>query len=157
MPNGNPDWHVKELPKLEVFFSKISKFLEDFATSYNLMIDKYYHQGKDWTFRFRHPEGGLGGITVKKSNEEECVWIGASWSLDDYDKGTRSSKYTEMEKCSLEGKELKEFLTRILRTILSWQKEDLGQSIANPYREQIETTREEFDHQYEKYPIPKLD
>lgn len=156
MPNGDPDWAKNELPKLEAFFSKISKVLEDFASTYNLMIDKYYHQGRDWTFRFRHPKGGVGGITVKKSSEEQYVWIGAAWSLDDYDKCTRSIKHTKMEKCSIEGKVLNAFLNKIFKTILSWQKEDLSPLKCKYADWRKQWTREEFECKDERYPTPKL-
>jgi len=156
MTNGDTDWAATEYPKLLAFFGKIANVLEDFASTHNLMIDKYYDRGKDWNFRFRHPKGGVGSITVKKGDGEEYVWIGAIWWLDDYDKCTRSTKHTEMEKCSIEGKVLKAFLIKMFNTILSWRKEDLGPGVENPYRERIEMTREEFDRQYEKYPIPKL-
>ena len=41
MPNGNPDFNVKEL---ERFFSALAAVLEGFAQRHNLRLEKYYHR-----------------------------------------------------------------------------------------------------------------
>ncbi len=157
MPNGDPDWGKKEYPKLEEFFGKISGILEDFAESYNLIIDKYYHQGNGWTFRFRHYSGGRAGIKLSKlSSEEEIVGIWAVWQIADYDTCTLYSKHTEIEKCSLEESVLLEVLTRHLKLVLSWRKEDLAPTVGK-YKEWKKMSKEEFNREFEKYPTPKID
>ena len=154
MPNGDPNWAKNELPQLEAFFCKISDILEEFAATHNLMIEKYYHQGQDWTFRFRHPKGGLGGLTVKKSDEVDSVWIGGFWWIDDYDKCTRSSKHTDMKRSSIREKELRAFLVRMLHSILSWQKEDLW-LLKSKYDDwHKSSTKEQFERRLEQYPTP---
>ena len=155
MPNGDPDWGETEYPKLEKFFGKISGILENFAESYNLIIDKYYHQGRDWTFRFRHPEGGLGQIFIIKQDEEH-VGVAGDWHVNDYDALTRYTKHTEIEKCSLKESVLLEALTRHLKLVLSWRKEDL-KPVVGKYKEWKKRSKEEFNREFEKYPTPKID
>ncbi len=155
MPNGDPDWGVKERPELEKFFSKISTVLEGFANKYNLLIDKYYHQGKDWTFRFRHPEGGTGQIFVLKRGEDQ-VGVAVSWHIADRKTCTSYGKHTEMEKYSLEESVLLEALTRHLKLVLSWQKKDIEQSKQlHPEWKQIR--KKEFEAREHSYPFPKID
>jgi hypothetical protein len=73
MPNGGN--HTKEeWREVETFFEKISQTLNQFATRFNLVIDKYYHNAADWTFRFAHPLGGDGHIQVMKAGTES-VWL----------------------------------------------------------------------------------
>ncbi len=155
MPNGDPDWGKKEYPKLEEFFGKISGILEDFAESYNLIIDKYYHQGRDWTFRFRHPEGGLGQIFVIKQGEEH-VGVAGAWHVDDYDTLTRYTKHIEVNKCSLEKATLFALLNETFKLVLSWQKEDLtpGKHKCNEWKKH---SKEMIEGDILKYPIPKID
>ncbi len=156
MPNGSPERWEKEFPKVEAFFSKISKVLEGFAISYNLMINKYYHQGADWCFLFRHHEGGVGNIVVQKCGDS-YVMIYLIWWVDDYDANRRDSKHTEGKKCSLEAEVLSATLNEALYKVLSWQKEDLTRGRGNPYCNwKDEMTKEEFERQSEKYPFPKL-
>ncbi len=157
MPNGDPNWMKDEYPKLEEFFGKISTVLEAFANKYNLLIDKYYHQGKDWTFRFRHPRGGVAGIQVLKlSNEEEMIGIGAAWQIADRKTCTLYSKHTEVEKYFLEESVLLEALTRHLKLVLSWQKEEMEQSKQlHPEWKQIR--KKDFEKRELSYPDPKLE
>jgi hypothetical protein len=155
MPNGDPNWRKNELPKLRAFFRKISKVLKHFARTHNLKIDKYYHQGPAWTFRFRHPKGGVGQIFVRKSDEEH-VLVAVDWFIDDYDKLTRYDKHTELQKCSLDHTALRTFLEEMLKTMLSWRKEDLTPFKSKYHCWQREMTKEEFEKKVEKYPISKL-
>ncbi len=155
MPNGHPDWSEKELPKLEAFFSKISKVLKGFANRYNLMIDKYYHQTDSWTFRFRHPLGGHCHIHVHKCGEEH-VELGVSWQICDYDASTMYSKHTKLKRCTLKKTALLALLTEMLKLVLCWRKEDL-MPVNGKYNEWKEVSKEEFEKQDDKYPIPKLD
>lgn len=157
MPNGDPVQWKKEFPKIQTFFNKISNVLEQFASSHNLMVEKYYHEGASWTFRFRHPRGGQAGIQLLKlSSEEEIVGIGTAWQIADYDACTLYSKHTEIEKCSLEESVLLEALTRHLKLVLSWQKEDLT-SAGGKYEEWKKHPREKIEGDVLKYPIPKID
>ncbi len=158
MPNGDPDWGVKEYPKLESFFSRISDTLEEFADSYNLLIDKYYHQSPAWSFLFRHPKGGVGKMSVCKNGNDQ-VTIVPIWWLDDYDHYARFWKETEGKKSSLNKPELWKALSDTFKTIISWSKEDLSGK-SDPVLKEMwhtECTKEEFEREAEKYPIPKLD
>ena len=154
MPNGHPKWKEKKLPKLKEFFSRIASVLEEFAQTHNLMIEKYYHQGPLWTFMFQHPKGGSGQIEVEKSGRDS-VLIRCSWYIDDYDNNTRWLKYPSDEKCSLDHRVLREFLEESLKQIFSWNKEDLESRKSKYYAWSKHFSKEEFEGQNAKYPIPK--
>ncbi len=156
MPNGDPDWRKKELPKLKVFFKRIAPVLKKFAKDHNLKINKYYHQGSDWTFRFRHPQGGMGNITVAKC-DEPYVNLYPHWWVDYYDTSRRDFKHGPGVKSLLDSETLYKHLNEMLQLVLSWQKEDLTKGTENPYREHIERSREEFEKQYKKYTTPKFE
>ncbi len=156
MPNGDPNWGKKEYPKLEQYFSKISKVLEDFANRHNLQIDKYYHQSPSWTFRFRHPKEGIGQIAVVRQGENS-VKIHPGYWLDDYKTGKRFLKTCEYEICSLDKISIKMILEKNLMQILSWDKNDLDRSFENPYREKSKYTKRAIEKDREKYPIPVVD
>ena len=156
MPNGDPDWRKKELPKLKVFFKRIAPVLKKFAKDHNLKIGKYFHQGSCWDFTFRHPECGVGKIEVQKSGGDH-VMIFPMWWVDYYDSLRRDFKEIEGIKSSLESEALRTRLDEALKQIISWRKEDLTEGPENPGGEHIEMTKEKFDQQYKKYPIPKLD
>lgn len=151
---GDVKWK-KEFLELEAFFSRISEALDDFATTYNLMIVKYSHSGPDWTFRFRHPKGGLGQIFAIKQDEEH-IGVACAWQVDDYDTLTRYSKYTEIKKCSLEKPALLALLNETFKLVLSWRKEDLI-PVKHKYNEWKKHPREMIEGDILKYPIPKLD
>ena len=154
MPNGDPNWGVKEFPKLEMFFSKISDILEFFADTHNLMIDKYYHQGPDWTFRFRHPEGGVCSLFVIKEGED-YVKVAVAWHMDDYDKLVRYTKHAEPKKYSLEKPILLAALNEMLNLVLSWHKEDLT-PVKHKYHE-WKKHRNRFKRDELRFPIPRID
>lgn len=156
MPNGHPDWTINELPKLEEFFSKIEEVLVSFAKRYNLMIDKYYHQSPSWDLIFRHPMGGIGQIEVNKYKDESVI-VSPVWWLDDYETGKRFLKTPEGEQCSLDHAALHKILEDTLRLLVSWRKEDFKRSFEDPHRDSLQITKEEFDHELEQYPVPKLD
>ena len=149
MPNGEPEWRKKELPKLKVFFKRIAPVLKKFAKDHNLKIGKYYHQGSDWDFTFRHTECGVGKIEVQKCGEDH-VMVCPMWWVDYYDTSRRDFKQGEAVKSSLDPETLRRHLDEILQLVLSWQKEDLTKGTENPYREHIERRREEFEKKHKK-------
>lgn len=157
MPNGDPDWIDIGFPKAEAFFRKISRILENFAESHNLMIDKYYHHCTDWTFRFRHPEGGVANICVRRKDDDHVV-IYISWYIDYYEDNRRDYKHEKGKEVSLEPHKLCGMLREGFSSVLSWKKEDLRIGTPNPTNSWKDTwTKEEFEHLIERYPIPKLD
>ena len=157
MPNGDPTWGERELPKLEKFFSKIAGVLKEFADKHNLMIDKYFHQFPAWHFRFRHPVDGVGQIEVSK-NEDDSLNICGGWWVDYYDTTRRDFKHAETATISTDHEILCKTLEEMLRLIVSWNKSDLERGIENPYRERgVMDTREKVERELQKYPVPKLD
>src|SRR5439155_15236553 len=93
MPNGNPDFNVKELGR---FFSALAAVLEGFAQRHNLRLEKYYHQAPSWGFLFRHPSGGVGKIEVQRVSEA-TVCILSYWWYDDFDAATRFIRSASVE------------------------------------------------------------
>ncbi len=156
MPNGDPDWRRKELPKLRTFFRGIKSVLKKFASDHNLKIEKYYHQGSGWTFRFRHPDGGVGSITVNRYDETQVI-IYPHWYIDHYDTTRRDFKKAQGTKCFLESQTLRSQLVETLMLVISWRKEQLIKGVENPYCEKIKRSQKQFEKDLEKYPFPKLE
>ncbi len=150
---GNVKWK-KDFVELEAFFSRISEVLEDFATTYNLMIEKYPHHCPNWAFRFRHPEGGRSQIFAIKQGDEH-VGVAGAWQISDYDTLTLYSKHTETKKSSLEEPTLLLALNEMLNLIISWKKEDLtpGKHQNNEWKKH---PKEIIEGDILKYPIPKI-
>jgi hypothetical protein len=155
MPNGDPNWYREVKPKLDAFFGQIADMLEEFATNHNLLIDKYYHQGDDWTFRFRHPQGGSAAIQVNR-HESDGVMIGAAWQIADYDSGTLLSRHTDMVKCTIEESRLRDMLRETLLTILGWKKKDLEPN-KHKFTEWKEISKADFERRPRTYPFPKIE
>jgi hypothetical protein len=144
MPNGDPDFHVNEEPKLEAFFGPIAEVLTDFSRRHNLELQKYYHQASSWDLTFRHPQGGVGKIDVCRYTDETIllndlrslalggkidayshtdakVFLASIWWYDDHDKLTRFIKHVKHEPISRDAQLLLEALESSLKLILSWQ------------------------------------
>lgn len=155
MPNGYPDFENNELPLLEAFFARISPVLETFAVEHNLLIEKYYHDGPVWTFKFKHPVDGMGQIEVEKVNDNN-VLIRKSWSIDDYETSTRFLKYLHGNNIGLEHAELREALERALCEILHWKRDELAPHKA-PYPWSKRCSKEQFYEQYESLPDLRID
>lgn len=155
MPNGHPNWEKKKLPQLEKFFSRISGVLEAFAKTYNLTIEKYYHQGPSWVFVFRHPKSGNGQIEVEKAGDDSVV-IRPSWYLDDYDNNTRWLKYPEGQEYSLDETILRNVLNKSLKEVISWERKELKPLKSRYYTWNKKVSKKKFEEQQNKYPIPRL-
>ncbi|MHC4213515.1 MAG: hypothetical protein ACYSWP_09110 [Planctomycetota bacterium] len=152
MPNGNPNFEKEELPLLEAFFAKISSVLEDFSSSHNMQINKYYHEGPSWAFMFKHPVNGTGQIEVEKVNDN-FVLIRKSWTIDDFDTSTRFLKYPPpSENIGLDHIELHQALEEALAEILKWKKEDLT-PLKVPHSWSKHCSKEQFYRQYENLPV----
>lgn len=150
MPNGNPNFETEELPLLEMFFAKISSVLESFSDDHNLLIEKYYHDGPAWTFKFRHPVDGVGQIEVQKC-DNDTVLIGYGWYIDDYDTSTRFLKYPSPKKIGLDHTDLRKALENSLSEILQSKRDGLVAHKA-PYPWSKRCSKEEFYKQYERLP-----
>jgi len=151
MPNGDPDWGVKERPKLEKFFSKISTVLEDFADLHNLLITKYYHQFSSWDLIFRHPKEGIAKIEVRKESDNKVRICPVWWIDESKTKKTRHLFSSKGEVSSLDADKVREILEAALTSIVSWDKSilirkgELSPSI----------TRGIIKKELEKYKFPK--
>jgi hypothetical protein len=78
MPNGHPDWHKTELPKLEGFFAPFSGEIHQFASDHNMSIERYYHEAPDWRLQFTPPAGGNATIDIRRVDDDTLA-ITQSW------------------------------------------------------------------------------
>ena len=155
MPNGNPKFHEEELPALESFFSEIAGVLNRFASSHNLMLDKYYHQSHSWRFNFRHPKGGVASIDVMKESDDS-IKIYLYWWVDDYDKFTRFARTDETPAYEVGSIDLAQVLEERLRTVLSWEPGTWTQ-VAMGYEQFWKPQGEKWlQKDVERYPMPKV-
>ena len=155
MPNGNPKFNEKELPKLEEIFAPFSIELTRFAEKYNLLIDKYWHQFHSWRFSFKNPKGGIGCIEF--SHEKDNLFVIYSfWWLDDYAKSTRFHYRNETDLFEAKAERISKKLEESLNEILSLQ---LGQwtITTSGFEDSWKIYgEEEFYKLNDKYPVPKL-
>jgi len=85
MPNGHPNFSSDEI---EAWFAPLAEELAAFASSHNLLVDKYYHGSPCWTFRFNHPKGGQTSVRICLQGPD-AAGVGSVWHVDDYDRFTR--------------------------------------------------------------------
>lgn len=154
MPNGDPIKWQDDYPKLEAFFAKIADVLEHFANKHNLTIEKYYHEGHEWSFLFRHPLGGIGKIQVSKSRDEN-VTVYPIWWVDDYEQKRRRIKHLSGEQSTLDKNILAKILEDTLQTILGWQIKDLDFS-SRLFFLKSRRKKEIFSKYEEQHPFPKI-
>ena len=152
MPNGyhysEQEWH-----DVTSFFETISAPLNEFAATFGLVIDKYYHNAADWTFRFAHPLGGHGQIQLMRI-ENNSIWIAMGWYVDDYDSFTRSTKHEVWKDVSIEATQLSESLEKALKTVLRWKLGEWNQVAGGFKSSWARYTREDFKRMGSIYPVP---
>src|SRR5436309_3238430 len=117
MPNGDYETSPAEWEAIHCFFDSICRPLTTFASRHRLLIDKYYHDSKDWTFRFRHPFDGVASIAVVYV-DATSLSIQARWHVDDYDHGTRSMRWGERATHAIDPAGLLDLLEDALRDTL---------------------------------------
>jgi hypothetical protein len=124
MPNGDPFASPIEWKNIKTFFQGLSPILSTFAGTYNLAIDEYYHESPSWTFRFRHPKGGAGGIHVERV-EDSTIRVGSSWYIDEFENFTRYLKSDEGSDLILGAIDVRELQEEKLKDIVTWNKSDM--------------------------------
>jgi len=149
MPNGDPDFDVKDL---ERFFSAFATVLENFAQQLNLRLEKYYHQSPSWGFLFRHPSGGVGKIAVQRASEA-TVCILSDWWYDDFDAGTRFIRTASVGPMPLNSKIAVE-LEKAFSELLRWRFGDWHERHTGYTNWRKTWTKEQFQKLPAKYPEP---
>jgi hypothetical protein len=124
MPNGDPFASPIEWKNIKIFFQGLSPILSTFAATHNLAIDEYYHESASWTFRFRHPKGGAGGIHVERV-DDSTIRVGSSWYIDEFENFTRYLKSDEGSDLVLGAIDVRELLEKKLKDIVTWNKSDM--------------------------------
>jgi hypothetical protein len=152
MPNGHPDFDVKERKELDRFFSALAPALEGFAQRHNLRLQKYYHQAPSWDFLFRHPSGGVGQIEVQRASEA-TISIVSDWWYDDYDAATRFIKSTTLGPMPVNS-EVTIKLENALSEVLSWRFGDWDEQHTRGTVWRETWTKEQFEKLPAEYPEP---
>ena len=150
MPNGDPNF---DLPDMEQFFAPISEAVHAFTTRRNLLLDKYYHDGRDWSLRFNHPKGGQVSIQLRR-NDEDRLLISSIWHFDDYDKSMRSIYVRDEQFCDRDPATVTKALENELQSIITV---DFGAWQQGRHCPSGRYTREDFNAMAPKLPNPKLD
>ena len=155
MPNGNPDFHEKELPVLESFFAPIANLLTAFGAKHNLMLEKYWHEFPSWRFSFRHPKGGVACLEVMRDSPSS-IKLYRYWWIDDYDNFSRYAKRDETQRYELATPNLKQILEEQFSGLLSWDK-DTWTQVATGYESSWKRHgRESFERDVARYPEPTV-
>jgi hypothetical protein len=154
MPNGtnqtSEDWE-----NVKRFFSAISEPLTDFASKYNLLIQKYYHESDSWDFLFRHPKGCVGKIQFNKGVKEGEVRLSGMWWIDNYHEGIRSEKSSKVETYKVQSASIQKILKEKLTEIIQWKIDDLSE-VKQRYGNWKKIPKEEFENEINYYPLPKI-
>ena len=145
MPNGDPDWHVTELPKLERFFAPLTDEIRQFALVHNISIERYYHEGPQWSLQFTPPQGGNAAIAIRRLSEDTFV-VHMVWFSDDYDAATRSSKHGESPKYRVGEVQLAKVLGQALTEMLAWREGEWSQVVGGYHELWHQYTREQFEN-----------
>lgn len=138
----------------EKFFAPIGPALIDLARRFNLFLEKYYHDGPCWSLCFSPPQGGFAKIDICQEGETTVSVVGVWW-VDDYDRGTRSLKWTEKAEVEREAASVTEHAIKTLKTLLASKAGEWTQ-VATGYGGFW--TKEQFEQlqQAPKFPVPEV-
>lgn len=151
MPNGDPNWHELELPKLERFFAPLADEIRRFALTHNMSIERYYHEAPDWRLQFTPPQGGSATIDIRRLDDQSFTLM-TCWYVDDYDAGTRSLKAGGSPHYLVGDVRMHDVLRRALVELLSWKKGEWSQ-VAGGYKQLWQHyTREQFENASPQFP-----
>jgi hypothetical protein len=156
LPNGDPEFHLKEEPELETFFRPIADALTAFARQHNLKLEKYYHQSPSWSFTFRHPQGGVAKIQVCRESAEAAGLL-CFWWYDEYDQLTRHMKNSKgkSKSVSREPEALTRELEECLKLVVSWQFGTWDEHCGGYDSWKKTWTKQQFDALLDSYPTLK--
>jgi hypothetical protein len=154
-PYASPDSR-EEMKRCERYFSSISEKLTEFVKKHNLMLDTYYHGSTSWDFHFKHPEGGVGTVSIHWL-DDETIRFDSYWWVDDYEKMTRYSKFVDGDKFYLLGPSIDyyEELRKRLHLVYSWKRGEWTK-VTDGYKNWHKYTKAEFEKMSLNYPEPIL-
>ncbi len=154
----NDDLHPAEQWELtKKYFNALSEILTDFASRYNLLIDKYYHDSPSWTFRFKHFHGGVGSIQVSHWADDDKVNISTIWYYDDFGTGIRYSKSAPPSEFQLKEIDLLRVLEDMLKEIINWKPGEWNhQTEKGRIKSSVNISREQHEYQMEFYSLPRV-
>jgi hypothetical protein len=149
MPNGDPNF---DFQAMEQFFAPIAEAVREFAKRRNLLVDKYYHDGRDWSLRFNHPKGGQASIELLRDARDRLL-ISSAWHFDDYEKSMRFLYTRDVQTCPRDPIAVAKAIEDELQSIIAANFGAWQQGHHCPWERY---TREEFEAMIPKYPNPKL-
>jgi hypothetical protein len=155
MPNGSPEFHLRDRPELEMFFRPIADVLAGFARRHNLILEKYYHEAPSWTCSFRHPDGGIARIEIRRETNKTVALV-CCWWYDDYERLTRFLKKLKGEPKLLDPRMLSSELEISLKLILSWRFGAWDEQYSGYDSWKNTWTKQQFDALSELYPTPTI-
>ena len=120
MPNGDPNFHVTELPTLEAFFGRIADDLTAFATEHGLRIERYYHQLPSWEFCVDHPVGGSAYMELRRV-DDATFRIHSAWWVDDRGARKRYSRFATSPDHSVARSDISRLLREAYDTVRAWK------------------------------------
>jgi hypothetical protein len=127
----------------------------NFAAEHHLRVDKYWNDFPSWRFSFRHPKGGVACIEVFREGETNLS-LSAYWWVDDYDRGTRSSRVYRSEVLIGDSIKLEGLLEETLTTVVAWPLDswtDVNTGLGDSWKRTF--TKEQFERQVHDYPSLK--
>jgi hypothetical protein len=124
MPNELDHFDEIELPKLVRFFAPIAKTLEDFCVHHNLRLERYQKESSTWNFLFRHPDAGIGSISITPFGPKHVSIFGYR-TLSDFERFRRSVYSAPKQIVALDDPRLSEVLTSLLRELVALSPDKL--------------------------------
>ena len=135
--------------------SPIGEYLNGFAESYHLLLEKYHHTHPVWNLCFSHPISGKAKIEIEHGDDE--LTIMGIWWVDNYDTFTKSTKKTKSVRCGVSTAELHPLLLKTFREVLSFAFGDWSQ-VTTGYQGIWDEawTKEQFEELSRQWPLPRL-
>lgn len=124
MANGNPNFKLTERPALERFFAPVARTLEAFGARHGLRPSKYEKQNPGWSYRFRHPAGGVATLQVLRAGAD-TLYVVAHWHVCDFEAFRRSALSLEGRAIGRDDPSLSALLEATLAELLARSPGDL--------------------------------
>ena len=121
MPNGDPDFHTKELPTLERFFARLAPAITRFAERHSLRIQRYYHDLPSWQLCFDHPAGGSAYVELRRV-DDDTFRVHSVWWLDDRPNRKRRSRFSTGHDYPVSASDIDRVLGEAYDAVRAWKQ-----------------------------------
>jgi len=113
-------------------FAPYAEGLEAFASTHNLLIERYYHDTPMWSFCFSHPRGGQAKLDLS-IDESGAINLQTVWWIDSYSNFTRSLKWGQKVTLPQEPDAAMIALRDALSMVVAWNPGEWTQ-VADEYK-----------------------